>query len=97
MATGLLGYVYTTAGQISEARKCLVELQELARKTYVSAFAVSWIYAGLGEVDSMFDWLEQAVDEHEGPAIHLHVEPGCDPLRSHPRYRALLRRMNLEP
>ncbi len=48
-------------------------------------------------MDNAFDWFEQAIDEHESLMIHLHAHPNDDPLRTHPRYRALLRKMNLEP
>ncbi len=41
--------------------------------------------------------MEKAVDEREPAMLHLAVEPTYDPLRSHARYRALLRKMNLEP
>jgi len=97
IALGWLGWAYALTGRIGEARKLLEELQDLAQKTYVlpSSFAV--IYFGLGEIDRGFDWLEKAVDERDGWILHIHVHPAFDPLRSHPRYPALLRKMNLEP
>ena len=48
-------------------------------------------------MDSAFDWFEKAVDEHDPLMLHFHVHPNYDPLRAHPRYSALLRKMNLEP
>jgi hypothetical protein len=44
-----------------------------------------------------FDWLEKAIDERDAVSPHIHVEPAFDPLRSHPRYPALLRKMNWSP
>jgi len=48
-------------------------------------------------MDQAFDWFEKAVDEHEPLMLHIHVHPNYDPLHAHPRYSALLRKMNLEP
>jgi tetratricopeptide (TPR) repeat protein len=93
---GFLGLGYARSGRTAEARKLLDELQELARKEYVSFFSLMTIYLGLGEIDNAFELLEKAVDERELKMIHLHIDPLFDPLRSHPRYRALLRRMNLD-
>jgi hypothetical protein len=73
----------------------LQELHELARKTYVSPMGVAYIYILLGETDKAFDWLEKAMDERDGMIINiLAVNFLFDPLRSHPRYHALLRKMN---
>ena len=44
-----------------------------------------------------FEWLEKAVEEHDAILLNLHIYRFLDPLRSHPRYKALLRKMNLEP
>jgi serine/threonine-protein kinase len=97
ISLGILGWAYARSGQIGQAQKLLEELQDLAQKAYVSPWSFELIYAGLGEIDRFFDWCEKAVDERDPMILHLHVEPEYDPLRSHPRYTALLRKMNLEP
>ena len=95
LALGALGAGYARAGRMGEAQKLLEELHELAQKTYVPALSFAVIYPALGEIDKGFDWLEKAVDERLGTILHLHIDPFYDPLRSHPRYPGLLRKMNL--
>jgi tetratricopeptide (TPR) repeat protein len=97
LALACLGIAYARAGRLGEAQKLLEELHELTQKTYVPAFVFGYIYPALGEIDKGFDWLEKAIDERDGLILHLQVDPSFDPLRSHPRYPALLRKMNLEP
>jgi len=98
LALSSLGIAYARAGRLCEAQKLLEELHELAQKTYVQPFGIGLIYMTLGEIDKGFDWLEKAIDERDSLSIlHLQVDPLYDPLRSHPRYPALLRKMNLEP
>ncbi len=46
----------------------------------------------MGEFEKALDWFEKSVDEQ---AVLSHLFPSLDPLRSHPRYHALLRKMNL--
>ena len=58
--------------------------------------AIAWIYGALGEAESAFDWMEKAVDERDGLVAFLADNALFDPVRSHPRYQALLRKMNLE-
>jgi non-specific serine/threonine protein kinase len=92
---GVLGYACALAGRIGQARKLLEELQDLAQKAYVQPFSFMHLYLGLGEIDGCFDCFEKAVDEHDSIILHVHLDPTFDPLRSHPRYPALLRKMNL--
>jgi len=54
------------------------------------------IYLSLGKTDKALDWCEQAIEERDSWIIHLGVHPLYDPLRSHPRYAALLHKMNLK-
>jgi tetratricopeptide (TPR) repeat protein len=88
---------YAKEGRIDEARKLLDQLHALAVKTYVPAIDFSLIYFGIGEIEKCFDWLEKAVEEPIGYRLFHHIHSTFDPLRSHPRYHALLRKMNLEP
>ena len=50
----------------------------------------------LGDVDGTLRWIEAACAERRGWLTYLKVEPLLDPIRSDPRYRDLLRRMQLD-
>jgi tetratricopeptide (TPR) repeat protein len=93
----MLGLVYALAGRVSEARKLLDELIGLARVSYVSPAYLGWIHVGLGESDRAFECFEKAIEDHSYVTLFLGVDPLYDPIRSDPRYHALLRKMNLEP
>ncbi len=62
-----------------------------------SAGGVALVYAGLGEKDPAFEWLEKAYEVHEGDMSFLKVDFPFDPLRSDPRFQDLRRRMNFPP
>jgi len=56
------------------------------------------VYRGLGEANQALEWLDKGVEERDLLVLcALKSEPGYIPLRGHPRYQALLRKMNLEP
>lgn len=56
------------------------------------------IHRGLGNLAKGLEWWVRGIDEHDTLLVtSLKVEPGYDAVRSHPAYRALLRKMNLEP
>jgi TolB-like protein/DNA-binding winged helix-turn-helix (wHTH) protein/Flp pilus assembly protein TadD len=88
-----LGYAYATAGRKSEAREILSDLRKQSRDGYVSPYFMAGIYAGLGEKDHAFEWLNRAYEEREW--MQLKLDPFLDSLRSDPRFHQLLSRMNL--
>jgi len=63
----------------------------------VTADGIALIYAGLGEKDQAFAWLEKGYEERSFQMQWLTVEPRWDSLRSDPRFADLLRRMGLKP
>jgi hypothetical protein len=51
----------------------------------------------LGEIDEAFAWMDRAIDEIDPMMAPIKSYPFLDPIRSDPRFGALLRKMNLEP
>ncbi len=93
-----LGSAYAQAGRTAEARQVLEELMARRRMTYVPASAIALVHGGLGEWDKCLEWITRAIDERDPVIVTaIKIAPGYDPLRSHPAFPALLRKMNLEP
>ena len=89
-----LGYAYGVAGKRTEAAVIAKELEEkYARKETVAMYAAG-VYAGLGDKDKAFEWLEKAFQNKEDLGFtrwRIHYGP----LRDDPRYKDLLKRMGL--
>jgi Flp pilus assembly protein TadD len=92
----LLGHAYAASGRRDEALKILDQLKETASQQYVPAYNFVIVYAGLGERDQAFQWLEQSYQDHASRMTILQVDPFLDPLRSDPRFANLVSRVNLQ-
>ena len=92
---GQLGEAYAMAGQAEKAREILRELEERALVGYVSSYHFAYVHTGLGDADRAMDCLERAVAIRAGPAYGVKGSFLLAPLHAHPRFRALLRQMNL--
>jgi tetratricopeptide (TPR) repeat protein len=90
-----LGQALTRVGRTDEAREVLRRLEELSRLRYVSPYHMAYVHTGLGEHEQAMDWLERAYEERAGGVFGMKGSFLFAPLRSHPRFRALLRKMNL--
>jgi serine/threonine-protein kinase len=97
IAEAELAHTYAVSGNREEAQKIIAELQELAKTKYVSSFQIAAIYAGLGEKDQAFAWLEKAQEERSDGLVNLQAEQRFDSLRSDPRFKDLARRIGLIP
>ncbi len=73
----------------------LEELKELSKQRYVSPDSIAYIYAGLNDKDQAFEWLERAYQERSLCMTLLNFETVWDNLRPDPRFKDLLKRMNL--
>ena len=95
-STGLVlaGLAHAGAGRSTEARAILEELERLAGRQYVSAVHLATLSAYLDQREDAFRWMEKAFDERATDLRFLKVDPLFDPMRSHPRFPELLRRMN---
>ena len=97
LTLSFLGYIYATCGRIRESQKILNELKEHARSTYVPSLSFALIYIPLGEIDKGIECLEKSFEEGDSFLFHFALAPFYGHLRSHPRYKALLKKMKLEP
>jgi TolB-like protein/DNA-binding winged helix-turn-helix (wHTH) protein/Flp pilus assembly protein TadD len=88
-----LGHVYAVTGKKSEARTVLDELKQASEQEYVAAPSVALIYAGLGEKDQAFAWLEKGYEQRAFQMQWIKLEPRWDSLRSDPRFQDLIRRI----
>jgi hypothetical protein len=71
-------------------------LRRRSPEQYVSPFSFGVYSAALGQADRMFEHLQAALAEHDPYLTRINAEPYFDPFRSEPRYRDLMRMMNLE-
>ena len=70
-------------------------LEALSRERYVSPYHLAYVHAGLGEDEAAMDRLERAYEERAGGVYGVKGSFLFTSLRDHPRFRTLLRRMNL--
>ena len=92
---GHLGNAYARSGQPAAARKTIAELQETVMKDGVGRYEIALVYAGLGEKQEAFKWLEEAYKAHDVGLLYLKIDPCLDPLRSDARFDDLVRRVGL--
>jgi serine/threonine-protein kinase len=90
-----LGCAYAAAGRQDEARSVLRDLTAAAAARYVSPTLAARVHAGLAEVDAALDALEAAADQRSADVIWIGVSDAFDPLRGHPRFEALVRRVGV--
>ena len=89
---GTLAWAYQTLGRTEEARSALVQLETTRAST--DAYDIATIYALRNDPDNVFAWLDRAYRQHEY-LMELKAEPSFKAIRGDPRYRALLRKLNL--
>jgi eukaryotic-like serine/threonine-protein kinase len=90
-----LGQAYAMAGRTEDAREILRQLEQLSQERYVSPYHMAYVYTGLGEADRAMDFLERAYEERAGSVYGLKGSFLFTSLHSHPRFKALLSKMNL--
>ena len=93
VAVAARGSVEGAAGRPDKAKSVLAELQELAGHRFVTAYGVALVYAGIGDSDAAFTWLDKAFAERSHWLVWLRLDPRFDPLRSDSRFTELLGRM----
>ncbi len=94
---GALAHVYARVGRREEALKLVGKLKriEAEERGFLPSFGMIWAYAGLGDKEQAFAWLEKSYQERRDRIVWLNADPMLEPLRSDPRFDDLVRRVGL--
>jgi TolB-like protein/DNA-binding winged helix-turn-helix (wHTH) protein len=94
-AIGQFGIIYARQGKRAKALAMLDRLRHLSMRTYIDPGHFARIYFALQDEDAGFAWLEKACEQHAPSILGLKTDHMYDPMRSDPRFVALVRRVGL--
>ncbi len=95
-AKALLTHAYAVSGRTGKARELLAELKAASGTRYVAAYTLAAIHVGLGEHDAALELLDRGWRERDRGMAWLKVSPRFDPVRGHPLFQEILRRLRLD-
>jgi len=89
---GTFAIAYYHLGQSGKTKELLKEIKAQAEISPGGSpsFYVAMIYAQMGEIDTAFEWLNKAYEDHELEMYWLKVEPPFEPLYDDPRWQEML-------
>ncbi len=91
-------YIYARSGKLAQAQRAFAEFERLSRDNPSDSISIHIIvYAGMGDRDKLFAYLQEALQQHLNALTALKVDPLYDPYRSDPRFQAFLRKVGLAP
>ncbi len=90
-----LGQALAMTGSEARARAILAELEALGGTQFVASYHLAHVHLGLGDQEAALDSLERAFEQRSGGVYGIKGSYLFAGLRDHPRFQALLRRMNL--
>jgi hypothetical protein len=90
-----IGNLQGLAKKDADARLTLTKLDAMSKSKYVTPYGVALVYAGMGNNNQTFRWLEKAFDDRANWLVWLRFDPRWDCIRSDPRYADLLRRIGI--
>jgi Flp pilus assembly protein TadD len=88
---GSLGHIYAVSGRIAEARRMIHEMKKLEKKDRSATYSIALVYAGVGDKDSAFAWLEKGARAKAMSWFRFRYDPRFAIVRDDPRFRNFLR------
>ena len=89
----LLACVYWSMGQRPNSDTALKEFESNFSQT--AAFFIGSTHAWRGESDAAIAWFERAYRQRDSQMVYIRAEPFVRGMHNDPRYKALLKKMNL--
>jgi len=95
-AAAWLGYAYGASGDRTHALEELEDVKKRSVHGYVPAFNLAIVYLGLGDREHALDYLDRAFAADSQWLIYLKEDRIFDPLRSEPRFVALMKKVRFD-
>jgi len=92
----LLGYTHARAGDVADADRVEARLGSLQKGRYVSPALLALVRLGRGDAEGALTLLEQAAEARAAELAWIGVRWFYDPLREHPRFKALIARLGFQ-
>ena len=86
---------YGEAGYHGAMLRMAEMMVERSQKTYVTPWQIATLYTRAGKNSEAIDWFERAYEQQDTNMPAISTDPLFDGLRSEPRFKDLLRLMNL--
>jgi serine/threonine protein kinase/tetratricopeptide (TPR) repeat protein len=90
-----LGWIHAKSGRRAEALRVARQFKDFSAHAYVDFYELALIYAGMGDKEEVFHWLEKAYQEHSASMPYLGVDLFWDKIRPDPRFADLVRRVGM--
>lgn len=92
-STGHLGNIYARQGRVRDAEAMVDQLKQEVQKSGIGRYEIALIYAGIGDKNNAFEWLERSFENRDKGITYLRIDPCLDPLRADPRFQELIKRV----
>ena len=92
-----LAYICAMTGRRDEALKLIDKLKNVPEDLRIRGQLLAFVYLGLGDIDSVFEWLNYAFSKKEFFFSWIRGHLVFEPIRKDPRYQDLLKAANLPP
>lgn len=89
------GFAYAKAGRRDKAEEVINKFNELGKTQYIAHCRIGTIYGALGDKDKAFAELEKGFEARDWDLFRLKVDPLFANLRDDPRFKGMLKRLNL--
>ncbi|HSE32029.1 MAG TPA: tetratricopeptide repeat protein [Pyrinomonadaceae bacterium] len=90
-----LSFAHAASGNRVEANALLNKMKETSRRSYVSPYSMATVYAGLGETDEAFKWLDKAYGDRDYQLPTIKNDIHFEHLKDDRRFAQLLERIGL--
>jgi len=97
LCLGYLGMAMAEMGDLAGAEATLERMDMNSSVRYISPLDRALIFAGMGQWDLAFRWLDKAIDARVSDVVRMKLLPWPGLMRSDPRFAEMVERLNLPP